>query len=260
LIIGLLVGFIIGFVLSMPPLGPTTFSIIAKGFKNEEKEGIAIGVGAAFMDFIYIMAAYGGVSIIRALLPRSVDAFFQNNEETLKLILTLIGCFVVVFYGFKLMKMKIFNGNNSSTPLTESKIEAVVQEKAEPKLLKAEKELDRILHTEKLEKGLKGLTGEFLTGIMLCLSSVTLPASWFAIVSYLKSYGVIDAKFLSGLSLAVGVLLGTAVWFYVIVKFVSKNSHRINPRMLNKINVSVGVILILLGVFLLIKAVDFAFL
>ena len=73
----------------MPPLGPTTFSIIAKGFKNEEKEGIAIGVGAAFMDFIYIMAAYGGVSIIRALLPKSVDVFFDNNEHTIKIILTL---------------------------------------------------------------------------------------------------------------------------------------------------------------------------
>jgi cytochrome c biogenesis protein CcdA len=206
------------------------------------------------------MAAYGGVSIIKSLLPHSVDVFFDTNENTIKIILTLIGCFVVVFYGFKIMKMKTFNGNNSNIPLTEDKIEKVVMEKAEPKLIKTEKELDRILHTQKLEKGLKGLTGEFLTGILLCLSSVTLPASWFAIVSYLKSYGVIDSKFLSGLALAIGVLTGTAVWFYVIVKFVSKNSHRINSRMLNKINISVGVILILLGVFLLLKAVDFAFL
>lgn len=260
MIIGLIVGFIIGFVLSMPPLGPTTFSIIAKGIKNEEKEGIAIGVGAAFMDFIYILAAYGGVSIIRALLPRTVDEFFDKNEETIKIVLTLLGCFVVVFYGFKLMKMKIFNGNSSTVPLTEEKMEEVVLEKAEPKLLKTEKELDRILHTKKLEKGISGLTGEFLTGILLCLSSVTLPASWFAIVSYLKSYGVIDSMFLSGLALSIGVFLGTSVWFYVIVKFVSKNSHRINPGMLNKINVSVGVILILLGIFLLTKAFDFAFL
>jgi len=260
LIIGLIVGFIIGFVLSMPPLGPTTFSIMAKGFKNEEKEGIAIGIGAAFMDFIYILAAYGGVSIIKTLLPNSVDVFFNENEKTLKLILTLLGCFVVVFYGFKIMKMKIFNGNNSNAPITEDRIEEVVLEKAETKLIKTEKELDRILHTKKLEKGISGLTGEFLTGILLCLSSVTLPASWFAIVSYLKSYGVIDSEFLSGLALAIGVLAGTAVWFYVIVKFISKNSHRINPRMLNKINISVGVILILLGLFLLIKAVDFIFL
>jgi threonine/homoserine/homoserine lactone efflux protein len=260
LIIGLIVGFIIGFVISMPPLGPTTFSIIAKGFKNEEKEGIAIGVGAAFMDFIYILAAYGGVTIIKTLLPHSVDVFFDTNEKSLKLILTLLGCFVVVFYGFKIMRMKMFNGNNSNLPLTEDKIEEVVIKKAEPKLIKTEKEIDKILHTQKLEKGFSGLTGEFLTGILLCLSSVTLPASWFAIVSYLKSYGVIDSKFLSGLALAVGVLLGTAVWFYVIVKFISKNSHRINPRMLNKLNISVGIILILLGIFLLVKAVDFIFL
>jgi threonine/homoserine/homoserine lactone efflux protein len=260
LIIGLIAGFVIGFVLSMPPLGPTTFSIIAKGFKNEEKEGIAIGVGAAFMDFIYILAAYGGVSIIKSLLPHTVDEFFDKNENFIKIILTLLGCFVVVFYGFKIMKMKVFNGNNGNVPLTEEKLDKVVHEKTDSKLMKTEKELDRILHTQKLEKGISGLTGEFLTGILLCLSSVTLPASWFAIVSYLKSYGVIDSKFLSGLALAVGVFFGTAVWFYVIVKFVSKNSHKINARTLNKINISVGVILILLGVFLLIKAVDFAFL
>lgn len=241
-------------------MGPTTFSILAKGFKNEEKEGVAIGIGAAFMDFIYILAAYGGVSIIKSLLPHSVDMFFETNEKTIKIILTLLGCIVVVFYGFKIMKMKIFNGNNSSSPITGDKMDEVVTKKAEPKLMKTEKELDKILHTKKLEKGISGLTGEFLTGILLCLSSVTLPASWFAIVSYLKSYGVIDSQFLSGLSLAVGVLIGTGVWFYIIVKFVSKNSHRINPRMLNKINVSVGVVLILLGIFLLIKAVDFAFL
>jgi threonine/homoserine/homoserine lactone efflux protein len=260
LIIGLIVGFIIGFVLSMPPLGPTTFSIIAKGFKNEEKEGIAIGVGAAFMDFVYILAAYGGVSVIKTLLPHSVDVFFDTNENSIKIILTLIGCFVVVFYGLKIMKMKTFNGNNSNIPLTEDKIDEVIIKKAEPKLIKTEKELGKILHTKKLEKGLSGLTGDFLTGIFLCLSSVTVPASWFAIVSYLKSYGVIDSKFLSGLAFATGVLFGTAVWFYVIVKFVSKNSYRMNPRMLNKINIGVGVILISLGVFLLIKAVDFAFL
>jgi len=244
----------------MPPLGPTTFSIIAKGFKNEEKEGVAIGIGAAFMDFVYILAAYGGVSIIKTLLPHSVDVFFNTNENTIKIILTLLGCFVVVFYGFKIMRMKAFNGNNSNVPLTEDKIDEVIIKKTEPKLIKTEKELDRILHTKKLEKGLSGLTGDFLTGILLCLSSVTLPASWFAIVSYLKSYGVIDSEFLSGLAFSIGVFFGTAVWFYVIVKFVSKNSYRINPRMLNKINVSVGVVLILLGVFLLIKAVDFAFL
>lgn len=260
MIIGLIVGFIIGFVLSMPPLGPTTFSIIAKGFKNEEKDGIAIGAGAAFMDFIYILAAYGGVSIIKSLLPATVDVFFEDNEKTIKLILTLVGCILVVFYGFKLMKMKAFTGNGNNAPLTEDKIEKVILEKAEPKLMKTEKELDKILRTQKLEKGFTGLTGQFMTGILLCLSSVTLPASWFAIVSYLKSYGVIDSKFFSGLALAVGVFIGTAVWFYVVVKFVSRNSHKINPALLNRINISVGVILILLGLFLLIKAVDFAFL
>jgi hypothetical protein len=38
---------------------------------------------------------------------------------------------------------------------------------------------------------------------------------------------------------------------------VSRNSHRISPSKLSKINVFVGVLLIGLGVFLFIKAFDF---
>ena len=259
LITGLIIGFIIGFVLSMPPLGPTNFAIISKGFKNEINEGVAIGTGAGFMDFIYIMVAYGGVSIIRSLLPESVDVFFEKNENSIKIFLTLLGWIIVVFYGFKIMKMKVLNGNGDNNQVTGEKLNEKFQEKAENKLIKTEKGLDKLLHMQALEKEKTGLTGDFLTGVLLCLSSVTLPASWFAIVGYLKSYGIIDSTFFSGFGLAVGVLLGTAVWFWTLVKFISKNAYRISPKMLNKINIGVGTFLILLGVFLLSKAVEFAF-
>jgi threonine/homoserine/homoserine lactone efflux protein len=243
----------------MPPIGPTNFAIMAEGFKKQIKAGVAIGTGAGFMDFVYIMAAYGGVSAIKSFIPGSIDNFFDLNEKNIKIVLTLLGCFVVIFYGIKIMKMKAINDSYEENILTGEKLEEVVTEKVETKLIKAEKELDKILHTRALEKNITGTMGHFLTGVLLCLSSVTLPASWFAIVSYFKSYGIIDSSFLSGLSLAAGVLFGTVLWFYTLVKLISKNSHKMNPKVLNKINICVGIILLLVGIFLLIKAIDFAF-
>ena len=260
MITGLLLGFFTGFILSMPPMGPTNFAIMSQGFKKQIQPGVAIGTGAGFMDFIYIMAAYGGVSAIKSFFPSSVDNFFDVNEKIIKIVLTLVGCLVVIYNGLKIMKMKAINESNDENTTTGEKLQEVVTEKVEPKLIKTEKEIDKILHTQALEKEITGTMGHFLTGVLLCLSSVTLPASWFAIVSYYKSYGLIDSSFFSGFGLAVGVLLGTVTWFYTLVKFISKNSHKMNPKMLNKINIGVGIILLLLGAFLLFKAADFAFL
>ena len=130
---------------------------------------------------------------------------------------------------------------------------------AEERMHKTEHELSKILHSKKIEEERKGLFADFLAGVLLCLSSVTLPASWFAIVSYLKGFGIIDDSFISGFLLAIGVLVGTTFWFYLLGKFVSSNSHKIKPSTLNKLNLFTGIFLIILGVLLLYKAIDFMF-
>lgn len=241
----------------MPPLGPTNFAVISKGFKNQIKLGVAIGAGAGFMDMVYILIAYGGFSAIVSFIPSGAETFISVNEGTIKTIFTFLGCAIVIFYGIKIMKMKVPQNGNGSADY-ELQIQGL-EKKAEIKLRHTEKGLDKILHSKSLQKEKSGFTGSFLTGALLCISSVTLPASWFAIVSYLKSYGIIDSSFLTGLSLSVGVFLGTTVWFYTLTKFVSANSHKIKPSTLSRLNISVGIILILLGVFLFYKAFDFAF-
>src|SRR5262245_50242771 len=90
----------------MPPLGPTYFAIIDRGLKKQEKNGIAIGVGAGFMDMIYILIAYGGVTGLISILPKAVDEFFLKNEDLLKFILAFAGCVVVILYGVKIMRTK----------------------------------------------------------------------------------------------------------------------------------------------------------
>ena len=96
MITGLVVGLLIGFIFSMPPLGPTYFLIIDRGLKKEPSKAVAIGVGAGFMDMVYILFAYGGVSVIASFLPESADNFFRENEVTLKLYLAIAGCIITM--------------------------------------------------------------------------------------------------------------------------------------------------------------------
>ena len=241
----------------MPPVGPTNFAIMTKGFKGDIKAGVSIGVGAGFTDLFYILVAFGGVSAIYAVFPVSLKNLLINEEIYFKLGLTILGSLVVIIYGFKIMKMKILN-DGEDEPFEQEEI-LDIKEKVDETLEKTEEGIAKIIHKKPSPKNGESITGNFFTGILLCLSSVTLPASWVAIVSFLQSYGIIDTRFWSGLGLAAGVLVGTTAWFYTLVKFVKINSHRIKPKTLNRINITVGVILILIGAVLLIKAVDFAY-
>lgn len=258
MILSLLAGLVTGFIISIPPLGPTYFAILDRGLKKDVRGATAIGAGAGFMDMFYILIAYGGVTILTNFLPDFIDKFFVDNQKIFSVALTLLGCAVVFIYGIKIMKTKSVDIAGAMEEGSSEEIEER-RKKAEERMHRTEHGLNKILHSKKLEEERKGLFADFLAGILLCLSSVTLPASWFAIVGYLKGFGVINDSFGSGLLLAIGVLVGTAAWFYLLGKFVSTNSHKIKPSTLNKLNLFTGIFLIFLGVLLLYKAIDFMF-
>ena len=242
-----IVGTITGFVVSIPPLGPIAFALISKGIKNEFREGMAIAMGSAFMDFIYAMIAFGGISLVISLLPSSVVEFYSKNFNTLQIILIYSGCVVVIVYGLKIMRSKI----------TIEQLEEEQSGKLETAQVKAKAVKDRASefvkqHHVPVYKANHG--GLFLMGVMLCLSSITLPASWIALVGYIKGFGIIDSSILGGLAFSFGALVGTAAWFYTLLSLVTGNKHRINHTTVNKLNISAGVILLLLGVFLFIEA------
>lgn len=257
MIIGLVVGVITGFLLSMPPIGPTNILVISQGLRNEIKYGVAVGAGAGFMDMIYIIISYGGYALIKGFIPDSVDAFFSEKEMLFNIILTCVGCVVVGVSGFKLMKTKVID--NRMNDNSEYEINKQLDE-VEGKLEHTKEDITRILHTDILKKDENSLFGGFLKGAFLCVSSVTIPASWFALTGYMKSYGIIDSRFITGFAYSIGVFAGTTFWFWTLVKVISKNTHRVSPKALSKINLGVGITLVILSVFLLYKAVDFLFL
>ena len=249
----LLTGVITGYFISIPPLGPISFSLISKGFNNKIKEGMGIGTGAAFMDFAYCMVAFGGISLLFSLLPESVSIFYSKNINLIQIILTYTGCLIVVFYGIRIMRTKITFEELESRQIekiSEAKEKAIeVNEKA--------KEFAKQHHVPVVSKS--SFSALFIMGILLCFSSITLPASWFSVVGYLKGYGLINSSLLDGLYFSIGVFLGTSGWFYTLLKLITGNKHRISPSSVNKLNIASGVVLIMLGIFLFVKASGITF-
>ena len=254
MIIGIVVGLVTGFLLSMPPVGPTNILVISQGLRNEVKYGVAVGAGAGFMDMVYIIISYGGYALIKGFIPESVDAFFSSHEKTFMVLLTFAGCIVVGISGYKLIRTKVdvSIAKSSEETITGDKL-AEVQNTIEQR----GEDITRILHTDLLKKKENSLVGGFLKGAFLCVSSVTIPASWFALTGYMKNYGIIDSRFITGLAYSLGVLTGTTLWFWTLAKVISKNTHRVSPEALGKINIIVGAVLLLIGVFLFYKAIDF---
>ena len=88
-------------------MGPIAFAIISKGFKNEIKEGKAIALGAAFMDFFYCLLAFGGINLFISFFPSAASDFYAKNAYVIEIALTFSGCAVVIIYGLKIMRSKI---------------------------------------------------------------------------------------------------------------------------------------------------------
>jgi threonine/homoserine/homoserine lactone efflux protein len=248
MIINIMTGVMTGFVVSIPPMGPLAFAMISKGFKNEIKEGRAIALGAAFMDFFYCLLAFSGITLIISFLPSGVAEFYAAHVRTIEIALTFAGCAIVIVYGLKMMRTK----------MTYDKLEADGSAKFDSAFAKAHKfgekagNAARRFKIPKIKKS--NLFGLFFLGVLLCLSSLTLPASWIAIIGYLKGYHFLDSSFLGGLAFSMGTFAGTFAWYFTLLKLITSHKKRIDPTTVNKLNIIAGVILIVLGAALFIKA------
>jgi threonine/homoserine/homoserine lactone efflux protein len=248
MLITLIAGFLTGYIVSIPPLGPIAFALITKGFRGKLLEGLMIGTGAAIMDFIYAMIAFVGISLFISLLPLTVEKFYITNLHTIQIVLTFAACVIVIIYGIKIMRSK------SSM----EKMEAAQSGKlhfAEEKAKDIKEKAKDFTKQHNVPLKTKSNNGSLiLMGILLTMSSITLPASWFAIVGYIKGFGTINSSFWGGFFFSLGAFAGTTLWFYTLLKLITSNKHRISPSTVNTLNIIAGYILIFLGAFLFIKA------
>ena len=72
--IAFIVGFVIGFFSSIP-IGPINIAVMMKGLSNKTGQGLMIGAGSGWMDFIYCAAAMFGLSTLNS--NPKVDLIFQ---------------------------------------------------------------------------------------------------------------------------------------------------------------------------------------
>jgi len=248
LIINTITGILAGFIVSVPPMGPIAFAIISKGFKNEVREGKIIALGAAFMDFFYCLLAFGGINLIINLFPSAVSDFYAENASMIEIVLTFSGCAVVIIYGVKIMRSKI----------TYNRLDEEKEEKYNTAIARANKLSEKTKNIAKRfrapEIDKSNAIGLFFMGVMLCLSSLTLPASWIALVGYLKGFNFLDSSFPGGLLFSIGAFCGTFIWFYILLELICGNKKRINQATVNKLNIIAGIILLILGAFLFVKA------
>ena len=72
--IAFIVGFVVGFFSSIP-VGPINLAVMMKGLSNKTGQGLMIGAGSGWMDFIYCAAAMFGLSSLNS--NPKVDVVFQ---------------------------------------------------------------------------------------------------------------------------------------------------------------------------------------
>ncbi|MBS4028652.1 MAG: LysE family transporter [Ignavibacteriales bacterium] len=248
MLISLLTGIIAGFLVSMPPLGPVNFAVISKGLKNEHHEGLFIGIGAAIIDTMYSLIAVGGISLIVSFLPHTLIVAYSANEHRVSQIVLLFGALFVFIYGVKLLRIK----NHASPQFDAQKIQLRTH-KAEIFLTHTTENIQRFTFFSILNMFGKNGGKQLIAGAALAFSSVTLPASWLAIVGGLKSHHLIERTFSGNLLFCVGVFLGTYLCFFVLLKIIEFNKHRIGDTAIRRLHSVSGIFLLLLGITLLLQ-------
>jgi len=243
--IGLFSGIVMGFLVSMPPLGPVTLAVLSKGLEEKHHDGLSIGLGAAIVDTFYALVALGGISLIITILPASITAYYDTHEQNISVILTYIGGIFVFLYGIKLLQSKQYEPPQKQSEKIHSRAERA-QRFLEETTKKVGKFSFFSIFTAWKENGSK----QIIMGAALAFSSITLPASWLAIASVLKSHRFIERTYESNAFFCVGVFIGTYLWFFTLLKGIAINKHRIGNAAIVRILRFAGMILIVLGIVL----------
>ncbi len=217
MILALIVGFISGWAISMP-IGPVNAAAITRTLHYNFKHGFVVGLGAALMDFLYC----AGATQINEFLARSpiINLSFQ-----------VVGFALLIFLGVKSLKTKPLAG-----PIEPSTKDMKTEAKAEQRVNK--------LHVKK---------GSYLAslsvGIVLYASNVAGVPEWIFISAFWRNQGVIASDITIAITFAIGAGLGTAGWFFTLVRFFAKRSSSLKPKTLMLINRFAGIAMLGFGVY-----------
>ncbi|MDP4220438.1 MAG: LysE family transporter [Bacteroidota bacterium] len=217
MIIALLVGIISGWLISMP-IGPTNAAAIARTIQYNFKHGFIVGLGGAAMDIIYC----GGATQINAFLLRS---------PIINLVFQIVGFGLLIFLG-----IKSFRAEQKPHPFEPTPKDTQHEKRAQAQVVK--------MHIKKAS-----YFASFSLGVVLYASNVAGVPEWIFISAFWHNQGVQIIGFSDAIAFAIGAGIGTAGWFFTLVKYFSKRSTSLKPRTLHIINRFAGFAMLAFGLY-----------
>jgi threonine/homoserine/homoserine lactone efflux protein len=94
------------------------------------------------------------------------------------------------------------------------------------------------------------LHSSFWVGVFLYLSNPTFLGYWITVAGVIQAYKLVIDQWIDNLFFAVGVGVGAAGWFYVLLRFFHKRTASLKPATLHRMNVFAGYLLLAFACYL----------
>lgn len=100
------------------------------------------------------------------------------------------------------------------------------------------------------EKKVPHIAGYFLMGVGIYTSNPTLIATMSGVAAVIKSWNLFSFTFANYFCLSLGLALGSAIWFYMLLKIISKYKNRIPERFFINFSRACGVLIVLFSLYM----------
>jgi threonine/homoserine/homoserine lactone efflux protein len=100
------------------------------------------------------------------------------------------------------------------------------------------------------EKKTPKATGFFFLGVLIYSSNPTLIATMSGLAAVIKSWKLFSYTFFNYFALSLGLALGSAAWFYVLLKIVNKYQNKIPEKFFINFSRACGALIVLFSLYM----------
>ena len=104
--------------------------------------------------------------------------------------------------------------------------------------------------SESEEKKTPKATGFFFMGVLIYSSNPTLIATMSGLAAVIKSWKLFSYTFFNYFSLSLGLALGSATWFYLLLKIIKKYQNKIPERFFVNFSRVCGALIVLFSLYM----------
>jgi threonine/homoserine/homoserine lactone efflux protein len=103
---------------------------------------------------------------------------------------------------------------------------------------------------ENVKKKVPKAASFFLLGVLIYSSNPTLVATMSGLAAVIKSWNAFNTTFINYFALSLGIAVGSASWFYVLLRIVSKYQNKIPERFFINFSRACGALIILFSLYM----------